>query len=196
MRYIFITVGAYANIHSGMSNNHPAKYAGTHGPFDSSSHIVSLVHPMLKETLAEALNCSQSDASWKQYNSVIRSLQTSEQDSGMDFNLPWSEVQLINYIVLQAKRGLMMSSVKTYLSRIRAAHIHSGFRMIESEWCSMLFKGLAVIGKSQVPRVAMTPDKMLRLKEKLVASPWRQEKRRLFWMASCFAFHGAMRLVS
>ena len=112
-----------------MSNNYPAKYAGTCGPFDSSSHIVSLVHPMLKETLTKALN--------------------------------W---------------GLMMSSVRTYLSRIRAAHIHKGFRMIESGWC---FIGLAAIGKSQVPPHYHDTGQML--KEKLVASPWRQEKRSSGW---------------
>ena len=101
---------------------------------------------------------------------------TLEQESGIDFQLPWSEVQLINYIVLQAKRGLMMSSVRTYLSRIRAAHIHKGFRMIESGWC---FIGLAAIGKSQVPPHYHDTGQML--KEKLVASPWRQEKRSSGW---------------
>lgn len=110
-----------------MSNNYPAKYAGTCGPFDSSSHIVSLVHPMLKETLTKALN--------------------------------W---------------GLMMSSVRTYLSRIRAAHIHRGF---QNDWIWLVL--YFVQRTSQVPPHYHDTGQML--KEKLVASPWRQEKRSSGW---------------
>ena len=87
----------------------------------------------------------------------------------------------------------MMSTVKTYLSRIRAAHRFRGYRMVESDWTHMLYKGLAVISKSPVPRLAMTPDKMLLIKERLASSDWRGQKRRLFWMACCFAFHGSLR---
>ena len=171
----------------------PGKYDGQFGPFNNSSHIVRLVHPQLQLTLAKALNCSQSKASWQQYNSVIRCLSTLEAESGIDFTLPWSEVTLVNYMVLQARRGIMMSSVKTYLSRIRAAHRFKGYKMVESEWTCMLYKGLGALGKPQTPRLAMTPDKLQLLKSRLAASSWRGEKRRLFWMACCFAFHGALR---
>ena len=171
----------------------PGKYDGHKGPFNNASHIVRLVHPQLQLTLAKALKCSQSNSSWQQYNSVIRCLSNLEAESGINFAIPWNEVTLVNYMVLQARRGIMMSSVRTYLSRIKAAHRFKGFKMVESEWTCMLYKGFGVLGKPQTPRMAMTPDKMYLLKSILAASTWRGEKRRLFWMACCFAFHGALR---
>ena len=112
----------------------PGKYDGHLGPFNQSSHIIQLVHPYLQETLSKALNCSQSSASWSQYKSVVKCLESLERESGISFSFPWAETTLISYMVLQAKRGLMMSTVKTYLSRIRAAHRFRGYKMVESDW--------------------------------------------------------------
>ena len=176
-----------------MSYSFPAKYNGDKGPFNMNSHIIQIVHPNLRETLAKALNCSQSRASWTQFNSVVRCLTTLEQQSGISFSIPWSESTLLSYIVFQSKRGLRMASVKTYLSRIRAAHRFLGYKLVESEWVWMLFKGLDVMTIPQVSRLAMTPDKMLLLKQQMAKSSWGGEKRRLVWMAACFAFHGALR---
>ena len=176
-----------------MNYSFPAKYSGEKGPFSSNSHIIQIVHPHLRETLAKALNCSQSNASWSQYNSVIRNLASLEQQSGISFTIPWTESTLLSYIVFQSKRGLRMASVKTYLSRIRAAHRFRGYKLVESEWVWMLFKGLDVMAVPQVARMAMTPDKMLTLKQQIAKSSWGGEKRRLVWMAACFAFHGALR---
>ena len=65
--------------------------------------------------------------------------------------------------------------------------------MCESEWTLRLMKGLEACSAKTVPRVAMTPDKLLLLKLRISQSNWDSEKRRLVWMAACFAFAGALR---
>ena len=118
----------------------PNKYSGLLGPFNENSTILNDIDPSLHSVLVSALNCSQSEASWRQYDSVIKGLNKLTNETGISFELPWTEADLINYILVMSKRGLKMSSVKVYLSKVKLAHRFLGHNMPNSVWTPMLLK--------------------------------------------------------
>ena len=133
------------------------KYSGLLGPFNENSTLLSNIDPSLHGVLVSALNCSQSEASWRQYDSVVKGLGKLTAETGICFSLPWDESRMLSYMLVLAKRGLKMSSVKVYLSRVKMAHRFKGLEMPHSTWTPMLLKGLAALGSTSVPRMAMTP---------------------------------------
>ena len=182
-------------LYIGMVRLSSAKYDGRNGPFMNAefAKLVPTVNEDLQHDFLAALNCSKSDRTWVQFNSVLKGVEKMASEADLDLSLPWCVSKMLNYVLLLSRKGLKVSSIKVYLSKVRQAHVFLGHTWPQSVWLNMTLKGLTTLSASSKPRLAMTPDRMRQLKLKLKEYKVPLIKKRIIWMASCFAFAGCMR---
>lgn len=176
-----------------------------------------MVSPGLGSHLADLLNCSKAAATFRGEKSVARQISKLAQEYKLNWAFPWAKRQALEFIVILSKEGgpreiyiynniiirqwlgLMTSSIKVYLRRVRALHIEAGLSAL---WTSgdvrQVLKGA---GNSYCPapgapirnRVAITPFLMWKLKEGLRDSNMSLHRKRLLWLFMTWAYMGAFR---
>ena len=114
--------------------------------------------------------------------------------------MPWDKQKAQSFIVALSKRGLMTSTLRVYLRRVRALHLEAGLTPL---WTSadvrQLLKGTAnsyrpAPGSPTRDRVPVTPFILYKIKEKLSKdSTMSISDKRMFWLFCTWAYVGSFR---
>ena len=170
------------------------KYDSRNGPAQLPG-LSSVVDDQFQPILADMVRQSKAYATWRSNDGIIRRIESAEKKYGINLSLPWCSKKLMNFVCALAMDKCVASTIRTYVARVKGHH-----RMLnlsppeDSVWLRQFLKGL---GNNVIPnkfrRLAMTPDLMLLLKNRIAQSDWELLRMRLVWLVACFLFNGSLR---
>lgn len=113
----------------------------------------------------------------------------------LDLTMPWSRSKAINYVLALTMEGLMSSTVKTYLSRVRTLHKARGLSPgWETDDLKFLMKGVCNLPRRDTPkRLAITPSLLQELCSKIRNSNMSALDKGAVWAACALLYCGALR---
>ena len=128
------------------------KYSTTprNGMFSKDS--VSVPHELLKspemqvllQNVVDNLQASLSTDTWSNYNTAVNNLVRCGEYLNMSMELPLDEIRLVLYVAYLLKiRGVLPSTVGSYISGLRIAHWAKGFTIptLRSPFLNQILKG-------------------------------------------------------
>ena len=144
------------------------KYDGGRVP----DFVVLEMDPSLRDTAMDLLSKARAKKTWQQFNSAMTSVKKLEKEFDLDFSMPWSSAQLMNYLTACRVRDLRWSTVNSYLSQIRSVHKLAGLSFsCENLVTKYLLRAMKNTDKEvRVRRLAVTPRILLTLKHRLKQS--------------------------
>ena len=167
------------------------KYAGLNGLFFD---VDGLVNPQFHQRATSLLNSSKAISTWKAAKSVLKKIWEAEPVVG-DLSFPWDDYKTANFVCYLDQCGFRVSSINTYLGHLKTLHAVNGYywQGLSDPRIKMLIKG---IGNTQpvVQRpIAVTPDVLFLILQKLKAVEWPKGRKRLCWAVCLTPFCGSLR---
>lgn len=171
------------------------KYSGT-GHVTQQLMVLRGVDAKYAETFAQALNGSKSINTWKQRDSIMRTIKRCEQESGALLTLPWGTREVQWFVGWCMEENLKGSTINQYVSNVRTLHKELKLRMDDSDWdfIKTVIKGHDNLRGKNPGRVAMTPELLFHLKVRLSKSRLSIPERRLMWVVATAMFQGSFRI--
>ena len=123
-------------------------------------------------------------------------------DSGYKMTFPLSDEKILVFISWLLSRGLSASTINSYLSGIRQAHISAGVFLpsLRSPMVNQILQGATNIDAvkkryhTKPKRLPVTLTILNLLKAELKASSLEKEDKLLIWAVALIAFMGAFRI--
>ena len=156
----------------------------------------------------EAANHSLAANTWRSYSTAEKHIMRVEKETGVRMSFPFTLRTTLAYIgyLLNSKesggRGIQGKSVEKYISALRLIHMKKGFFSphLRPEIVGQIIRGAC--NRDQIKkrmqgktgRLAMTPELMLKLKNRLAQSKMRLSKKRIIWAVSTISWAGALRI--
>ena len=170
------------------------KYDSRNGPAQLPG-LSSVVDDQFQPMLADMVRQSMAYATWRSNSGIVRRIEVTEQKYGIDLSLPWCNRKLMNFVCALAMDKCAASTIRTYVSRVKGHHRMLNLNPPEdSVWLRQALKGLGNnANPNKFKRLAMTPDLMLLLKNRIAQSGWELLKMRLVWLLASFLFNGSLR---
>lgn len=173
---------------------------GNKGMFTTSS--LSNIPNEIADILINAANFSLASSTWSTYRSSINRLNDCSGETGIDMTLPLSESQVSLFVGYLLKENLSASTVESYLSGLRQAHIAAGLSCdtLKSDFIKQVLRGRKnqLISNPQSSnnsnRLPVTPSILALIKKDLKASDLPNERKLLIWAISTLAFFGGFRI--
>ena len=116
-------------------------------------------------------------------------------------NLPLSEGQVALFVGYLLKEQLAASTIESYLSGLRQAHIAAGYNgnCLRSDFIKQVIRGrknqaISNSTTSQSNRLPITPAILALMKKHIKDSNLPKERKLLIWCIATVAFHGGFRI--
>ena len=155
----------------------------------------------LKRTLADNSNNSIAQQTWSAYRTAFNKLATFAAETGCQVDLPLAEETTLAFSAWLLNTGVTASTLETYLSGIRAAHLTAGKNppKLRTPLVSAVIQGKKNkdnmekrAGKSTT-RLPMTPALLKLMKLELAEDSMRNHDKKMLWAAATMAFSGGLR---
>ena len=171
------------------------KYSGA-GPFTKADMTKMGINDQFAETFAKAMNGSRSRNTWKQRESVKRTVNECRMSTGMPLEFPWEDTDLQVFVGWCMEEELRSTTINQYVSNIRSLHREMGTVMAEESWRLMrqAIEGHGNLMETNVGRVPMTPELLWILKTRLSTSDIPIKEKRLVWTVCTALFQGSFRV--
>ena len=152
--------------------------------------------------LAAVANFGLSSKTKETYQTSINHIKKCQEDTGVDLTLPFDLDKTLEFIGWMRTKGLMGSSMSTYLSGVRMYHIAVGFNEppLRQPLVKLILKGQGNIDmlrkkmSGDVGKLPVTVNMMKLIKLELGKVSWPMTEVRLFWAVACLAWAGSFRV--
>ena len=162
---------------------------GPSGPFSLSSFSHCTADQDLASSLSVLANHSVTRNTWSSYATAEKMLSTCFGELKRTFSLPLSQADLITFIAWLHSRNLSASTINSYLSGIRMAHLTKGLEppVLRSELVNHLLAGKKNMEyrsvRSSSVRIPVTPTILRLLKLAISKDDLPVHDARLFLVA-------------
>ena len=154
------------------------------------------IDPQFRERAAVLIGAAGSWNTMKAYKTAQNKIRAAEEKYGISLPLPWQTKQLIDFTMCCASDGLKATTVRSYVSQIKKAHV-----MANMLWqpdlvlFNSLVKGLENTTEPGRRRIAVTPRMLMAFRKKLVSlkSSWSRHDRRAMWAIISCLWSGSFR---
>ena len=171
------------------------------GDYSSHSFQHLNVNNQLKALLAETSNFSLAKATWSTYRTARKQWERFGLETGTDTTLPASQPAALGFTAWLLNRGVGTSTVNSYLSGLRQAHLTQGLDppKLHSDLVDQVLQGkshlenLDRLNKVKPVRLPVTITLLNLLKLELERSPFHPSDKKLYLAVSLIAFSGAFR---
>ena len=152
--------------------------------------------------LRETANYALSKETWSCYRTALRMLNKCSNETNKNLDLPLNESKTLTFIAWLLERNLTSSTVNSYLSGLRQAHISAGMEVpnLRSPLILQILEGKKHIDNIErnnglkPTRLPMTPTIMKLLKTELKISSLPKPDKLLIWTVATTAFMGSFRI--
>ena len=152
-----------------------------------------------RKIVTNTANHALAKSTWDSYKSSLRRLKDCERETGTPMNLPLEEREVILFIAFLIEKELAASTIESYLSGLRQAHIAGGWgdRNLRSSKIKQILKGrknqILQVNKGQ-KRLPITPTIMTLMKCYLKKQKMDNKRKLLVWAIATCAFAGGFRI--
>ena len=152
-----------------------------------------------RKIVTNTANHALAKSTWDSYKSSLRRLKDCEQETGTPMNLPLEEKEVILFIAFLIEQDLAASTIESYLSGLRQAHIANGWgdRNLRSAKVKQILRGrknqLLQVNKGK-KRLPVTPTIMTLMKCYLKEQKMDNKRKLLIWTIATCAFAGGFRI--
>ena len=171
------------------------KYGQLLGGFRRST-VRRLSLPIELEALAvELCNASLATSTWRCYNVAERAALRCERETGVDMTPPWGEAQSVAFATHCVQRNLASSTIRQYISGIKAAHLRVGHDVggFEGAILRAVMKGRSNTEAPRKQKVPMSPGLMMVLREKIKLSRMAPGDKTVLWAVVACLYNGSLR---
>ena len=155
----------------------------------------------LKNILVENSNNSVAQSTWGAYRTAHKKLLSFARDTGHRINFPLSANTTLAFAAWVLSTGVTASTVETYLSGIRMAHLTLGMDppQLRTPLVSAVIQGrknrdnMAKRSGQPPARLPITPDLLKLMKLDLAKSSMKNPDKKMIWAAAAIAFAGGLR---
>ena len=174
-----------------------AKNKYDHGRMVGAETLRQLgVSSQFVEGASALLGAAGSFNSLRTHKTALNKVSAVEIRYGVSLSMPWSTSSGIEFVMGCCKDGLRASSIRTYLSQIKKAHLVSGVAWnVDMYLPNQLLRGLENTADPARRRIAVTPamlDKMF-MKIYSLKKKWSLHDRRVLWLSICCLWAGSFR---
>ena len=174
---------------------------GQSGNFTKDSFKKAMVSDDVKELLAKTANQAIAKKTWSTYSTAVRALHRCSEETNADLSFPLDESKTLTFVGWLVKRGLAGSTINSYLSGIRQAHITEGHHPpnLRSPLITQVIEGMKKVDNikkqegEKPKRIAMTPLILRTWKAELRISDYSDCDKLMMWAVSTLAFSGTFR---
>lgn len=176
---------------------------GPGGLFSVNSFESTNVSERGKELLANAANHSLAKKTWSSYSTAIKMLERCGEETDTLVSFPLTEDKVLTFLAWLMERNLSTSTINTYLSGIRQAHLISGVEppVLRSAIINQILEGSKKMDALKVrlgekpKRLAISPLILRTWKAELIASPkYSNTDKLMLWAIAVLAFQGGFRI--
>lgn len=175
---------------------------GPNGLYSVDSFPNSHLQDQWKEMLASAANFSLAKKTWSTYSTAIRMLDKCGTETGSNMQFPLDENNTLTFIAWLMNRGLSTSTINSYLSGIRQAHLVRGIEIpvLRTSIVTQILEGTKKIDAlkarlgAKPKRLAITPLILRTWKAELCSSQHSNTDKLMLWTISVLAFQGSFRI--
>ena len=152
--------------------------------------------------IEEAIAASVAKDTKSSYGTAINMLAKCQETLGREMSLPLSDQDVLCFVAFMADRGVLDSTISSYLSAIRLAMLSVGHQCINMRTpvVTQVLKGIKNLKRDpqlaaqKKTRRAMTVDHLKLLGHALARSNWSEYTKSLVWAGSLVAFWGSARI--
>lgn len=153
----------------------------------------------IKALLTSTANHALAKSTWSSYKTSLNRLRDCEAETGKNMDLPLNERQVILFIGYLLKENLAASTIETYMSGLRQAHIAEGWgeTQLKSSTVKQIIRGRRneLLNKeTSNRRLPITPTILHMIKIHIKNQNWSSERKLLTWSITTIAFHGGFRV--
>lgn len=153
----------------------------------------------LKCILIDHANHSLAVRTWNTYKSSLKMLSKCSDELMFSYDFPLKEETILTFIAWCLEKRNTASTIKSYLSGLRQAHIALGLKglNLNTDLVHQVLTGsanIALSSKSNKKRVPCTLNILKLLKAEIKASSLSNSMQILVWSVCCIAFFGAFRM--
>ena len=140
-------------------------------------------------------NCSLARTTWRAYSTAERAAERCQMDTGLALNMPWSEREAVIFTAWCIQRNLAASTIKQYISGIKAAHKREGLNTEawDHSLVKTIIKGRENSQEKRKQKIAMSPGLMLEIKRYIIRSSLTYLDKCILWACCTLMFCGSLR---
>ena len=149
----------------------------------------------LERLAVDMCNASLARNTWRSYSSAERAAMKCEDDTGVNMSPPWGEAQAVTFATYCINRNLAASTIRQYLSGIKACHSRMGFKLeaYDSFILRAVMKGRGNTEGARKQKVPMSPGLMMMLREKIKLSRMAPADKTMVWAVAVCLYAGSLR---